>query len=312
MSLLNGQHQLIEGTAENPLFKRLPFVSVVIPVYDDAARLRRCLAALAAQTYPRDRFEVIVVDNGSTDAVAAAVAGFPFVVFAGEPRRGSYAARNAGLALARGEVLAFTDSDCVPQRDWLAAGVARLEAGPGCGLVAGKIELFFAGPRPTAAELYERLTAFPQHEYVARDHYGATANLFTWRAVIEQVGPFAAHLASGGDREWGQRVHAAGLPLVYADEVRVRHPARRSFGELARKVARVTGGIEALRARRPDSRGPFVRAVLKDLLPPAAKIRRVWQDRSLGNVADRLRVVGVLLGLRYTRALARVRARIGA
>jgi glycosyltransferase involved in cell wall biosynthesis len=312
MSKRNGRPNPSVGTAADPLVTLPPFVSVVIPVYDDAARLRRCLQALAAQTYPRDRFEVIVVDNGSSDDVGAAVAGLPFVVLAAEARRGSYAARNAGVALSRGTILAFTDSDCVPEPGWLAAGAARLVANPGCGLVAGRIELFFAGPSPTAVELYERITAFPQHEYVERDHYGATANMLTWRTVMERIGPFAAQLASGGDREWGQRVHAAGLPLIYADEVRVGHPARRTFGELARKVARVTGGIEALRARSRDSRGPFVRAVIKDLLPPAGKIRRIWADRSLGGAASRLGVVGVLIGLRYTRALARIQARLGA
>jgi glycosyltransferase involved in cell wall biosynthesis len=289
-----------------------PFVSVIIPVFNDAARLRRCLQALAGQTYPRERYEVVVIDNGSSDDLGAAVAGLAFVRLGAERAPGSYAARNAGLALAKGEVLAFTDSDCVPEPDWIAGGVARLLATPGCGLVAGGVTLFCAGPRPTAVELYECLNAFPQREYVERDHYGATANLFTWRAVMERVGPFAAGLTSGGDREWGQRVHAAGLPLVYADEVRVRHPARRSFGELAHKLARVTNGIERLRARQPGSLLPFAKALLKDLLPPLPRLGRIWADRRLGGALTRARVAGVLIGLRYVRAWARVRARAGA
>jgi glycosyltransferase involved in cell wall biosynthesis len=254
----------------------------------------------------------LVIDNGSTDDLAAVIAGLAFVRLGVEPTPGSYAARNAGLALARGEVLAFTDSDCVPQPGWIDAGVARLQTRPGCGLVAGGITLFCTGPRPTPAELYECLTAFPQQEYVERYHYGATANLFTTRAVMERVGPFAAALTSGGDREWGQRVHAAGLPLIYAEEVQVLHPARRSFGELASKIARVTNGIERLRARQPGSFLPFARAVLRDLLPPLPKIGRIWADRRLGGAVTRARVAGVLLGLRYARAWARVRARAGA
>jgi glycosyltransferase involved in cell wall biosynthesis len=234
-----------------------PFVSVIIPVFDDGERLRRCLLALDRQTYPRDRFEVVVVDNGSSQDVAAVVAGLAGVVLGHEPRPGSYAARNTGLGLARGEVLAFTDSDCLPQPDWVAAGVARLTDQPGCGPVAGRIAVFFQdAARPTATELYESLTAFPQRAYVERDHYGATANLFTRRDVFARVGDFCAGLTSGGDREWGQRVYAAGLPLIYADEVRVQHPARRSFGELARKIVRVTGGIESLRARQEGSFPP--------------------------------------------------------
>ncbi|MFO7166538.1 MAG: glycosyltransferase [Chloroflexota bacterium] len=291
----------------------LPFVSVIIPVFNDTERLLRCLQALERQTYPRARYEVVVVDNGSDDDVRAALRQHELVVFCCEPRPGSYAARNAGLAIARGEVLAFTDSDCLPQPDWIERGVARLSGLPAPGLVAGRITLFFQHPdRPTAVELFESLTGFPQQKYVEKYHYGATANVFTWRAVVERVGPFDATLTSGGDREWGQRVYAAGLPLLYADDVEVLHPARRTFGELARKVVRVTNGMEQLRAQQPGSFRSFAKAVIKDLLPPLAKIRGIWLDRRLKGVGQRFQVTGVLLGLRYTQAWARVRARAGA
>ncbi len=288
-----------------------PFVSVVIPVYNDAARLRRCLAALAAQSYPRGRYEAIVVDNGSSDGPDAAAAGLDFVVLAHEARPGSYAARNAGIALARGAVLAFTDADCVPEADWIARGVARLLADPPCDIAAGAVMLFVQDPaRPTAAELYESLMAFPQQKYVEQERYGATANLFAWRRVAEQIGPFDAALASGGDREWGQRAHGAGLTLAYAEGARVGHPARRSFGELARKIVRVTGGIERLRARRRPSPMALAKAVARDLLPPPGRVRRIWADRRLRG-AQRLRVIAVLVGLRWAQAGARIGAHIG-
>ena len=290
----------------------LPFVSVIIPVFNDAQRLRGCLEALVCQSYPRSCFEVVVVDNGSSDDPCAALAVLPTAQLANEARPGSYAARNVGLALAVGSILAFTDSDCVPEPDWIARGVARLHASPGCGLVAGGITLFFHDPlRPTATELYESVTAFPQQRYVERDHYGATANLFTRREVFDLVGSFDASLTSGGDREWGQRVYAAGLELIYADEVRVRHPARRSFGELAHKITRVTNGIERLRARRGGALPALTKALAKDLLPPARKIRGILTDRRLRGPAQRCQVIGVLLGLRYARAWARVRAHTG-
>jgi glycosyltransferase involved in cell wall biosynthesis len=212
-----------------------PFVSVIIPVFNDGERLRRCLLALGQQTYPRDRFEVVVVDNGSSEDVAAIVAGQAFVTLGHEARPGSYAARNTGLGLARGEVLAFTDSDCLPQPDWIAAGVARLAASPGCGLVAGKISVFFQDPqRPTATELYESLTAFQQHKYIERDHYGATANLFTRRDVFDVVGRFSDGLTSGGDREWGQGglYQTPGAPQLRRARQQDR-PGHRRYGEPA-------------------------------------------------------------------------------
>jgi glycosyltransferase involved in cell wall biosynthesis len=285
-----------------------PSVSVIIPVLNDSARLRRCLDALAAQSYPGDCYEVLVVDNGSQDDVAALVASYTIARFDREPRPGSYAARNRGLALARGEVLAFTDSDCVPRPDWLERGVGRLARHPECGLVGGAIDVFFQDPRrPTPTELYERLTAFPQQKYVETYHYAVTANMFTRRAIFERVGAFNGDLASGGDREWGQRVHAAGLPLVYADDVQIEHPARRRFGELATKIVRVTGGMEQLRAGRRGALAKVLRAAIKDMIPPADKIRGIWTDRRLAGASQRMKVTGVLLGLRYVQAWARLR-----
>lgn len=289
-----------------------PFVSIIVPVFNDTERLRHCLNALQAQTYPRDRYEIIIADNGSNHDVAAALGNPAGVTVVVERTPGSYAARNAALPLARGEVLAFTDADCVPHNEWLARGVARLQAHPEAGLVAGVITLFFHdAKRPTAVELYESLTAFPQHKYVAKYHYGATANVFTWRRVMDAIGPFNAALTSGGDREWGQRVYAAGLPLVYAEEVQVQHPARRSFGELSHKVVRVTKGMETLRRKQAGSFPAFAKDTVKDLLPPLGKIRSIWADSRLRGAKQRCQVTGVMLGLRYTKAWARIRARTG-
>lgn len=102
---------------EPPSGQPYPFVSVVIPVFNDAERLEMCLRALEDQTYPADRYEVILVDNGSDASMEGLAAGFAGTRVAYEDRPGSYAARNKGVSLARGEVVAFTDSDCVPYRD---------------------------------------------------------------------------------------------------------------------------------------------------------------------------------------------------
>jgi glycosyltransferase involved in cell wall biosynthesis len=96
-----------------------PFVSVIIPVYNDVERLVLCLEALGKQTYARDRFEVVVVDNGSTSTIRPVVEAFPYCVAAFEAQPGSYAARNRGIAVSRGEIVCFTDADCVPSEGWI-------------------------------------------------------------------------------------------------------------------------------------------------------------------------------------------------
>src|SRR5207244_1921243 len=128
-----------------------PVASVVIPVFNDRQRLERCLDALEQQTYPAERFEVIVVDNGSTQTLDDLATRYR-IQLGRESRPGAYAARNRGLAMAVGEVIAFTDSDCLPDRDWMERGVAALERAPECGFVAGPIDVFARDPkRPSMA-----------------------------------------------------------------------------------------------------------------------------------------------------------------
>ena len=130
-----------------------PFVSVIIPVRDDP-RVATCLAALAGQTYPQERFEIVVIDNGRLGASARFVAPYANVGLFHEPAPGAYAARNRGVRHARGQVLAFTDADCIPTPRWLAAGVERLSGPDAPDAVGGEIEVVPRDPaRLTAAEL---------------------------------------------------------------------------------------------------------------------------------------------------------------
>lgn len=289
-----------------------PFVSVIVPVFDDAERLRLCLRALDRQTYPRESYEVIVVDNGSAQSVAHVAANFGQARLTHEKRPGSYAARNRGLSVARGEVLAFTDADCVPWSNWIERGVAELRRAPGCGLVAGRINLFARDPeRPTAVELYEGLTALRQREYVERGGFGATANLFTLRTVFEQVGPFDQTIKSGGDLEWGRRVAAHRYTLIYADDVCVDHPARRSLGELYRKVVRIIGGFRELNRAKKTPYTGLGKGFVIDSLPPIRASVGAWRDPTLVTTTHKLKVIGVLFFVQYAQAWERLRLSAG-
>ncbi len=226
---------------------KTPFVSVIIPVYNDAERLQACLEVLEQQTYPQTAFEVVVVDNGSQENMQTVVDQFQQAVMFTELQTGSYAARNKGISVSQGEIIAFTDSDCIPANDWIAQGVANLFKSPDCGLIAGKINMFFRNPeRLTAVELYEKMFAFDQKTNVSKKKFGVTANLFTSRSVFEKVGLFNATLKSGGDMEWGNRVFAAGLDLSYANNVCVEHPARHTLKQLYNKRVRILGGLSTM------------------------------------------------------------------
>ncbi|MEM7204195.1 MAG: glycosyltransferase family A protein [Planctomycetota bacterium] len=220
-----------------------PDVSVIVPVYEMAETLRETLAAIAEQTFARaGRVEVIVVDNGSTDRPADAVrdAG---VRFAQEPVAGSYAARNRGLALARGQIVAFTDADCIPRPDWIERGVAGLRSTANVGFVGGRVEAVFQQPdTPTSIEVYDSIVAVPQERLVRSFGFAATANMFAFRSTFERVGLFDAGLRSGGDRLWGQAVIREGMSAVYCDDAVVHHRARRSLRQVVARARRVIGG----------------------------------------------------------------------
>ena len=220
-------------------------VSVIIPVLDDNSGLLKCLKALSGQTYPADKIEIVVVDNGSRDNIKEITDRFDGILVAREVQPGPGAARNKGISLCSGEVIAFTDSDCIPTPDWVERGVEALAASENCGLVAGKIELFYKDPaRPKLPELYDTVTYFSQRRYVEKYHFGATANLFTRKSVIDEVGGFDSFFkdAAGEDPDWGGRVFSAGYPQKYAPLVVIKHPAERSMRGLWRKTRRITRG----------------------------------------------------------------------
>ncbi len=227
-----------------------PLVSVVVPVLRDRPGIRACLGALLDQTYPPDRYEIIVADNGSTDGTRAVVedlrarAGSRLLLVVEDRIRTSYAARNRGLSVARGEILAFTDADCVPAPTWLESGVRALRA-EGAAIVGGRIVVTYRGARPNVYEYWDSAIRFNQQAYVNR-HYAATANMMVYAHLIERHGPFRAELVTGGDREFGHRLWRAGERVAYAPDALVSHAARATLGAVYRKSLRIALGHQSL------------------------------------------------------------------
>jgi glycosyltransferase involved in cell wall biosynthesis len=260
-----------------------PFVSIIIPVLEDYESLEKCLEALEEQSYGRENYEIVVVDNGSAAQYVRDLNDrAERVRWYCEPQGGSYAARNCGIEHACGEVLAFTDADCIPARDWLERGVEAIMSDDAIGLLAGAIQVFADDPAsPTPIELYEMKAAFPQQYFVEKLSFGATANVFTRRDVFDSVGLFDASLRSGGDREWGQRVKRSGYQLAFRNDVVVRHPTRRSLEKFHAKMMRIARGLhEIYFASEPSrlKRALWVAQVLRECLPPVRFSARVVCD----------------------------------
>jgi len=290
----------------------LPFVSVIVPVLNDPERLQVCLQALEKQTYPGDLYEVIVVDNGSYESIEPVVDRFTQARYCDEQRRSSYAARNRGVSLARGTVIAFTDSDCIPASDWIERGIAGLLHTPNCGIAGGKVKLFFKNRDiPTAVEFFDSISFFQQQKNINDTKFSVTANLFTFKKVFDHVGLFNDTLKSGGDVEWGRRVSSCGYNLSYADEAVVSHPARSSFRQIHKKVVRVTGGLYE---RQKQNRSLFMTVIdilAADVLPPVRRILCACADAGLHGSKQRIKVIFIILVLKYVELWEKIRLLLG-
>lgn len=246
-------------------------LSVIIPTYNDDDRLQLCIDALASQSLPPSMFEVLIINNAPDD-LKVRLPGSNFQVLA-EATPGSYAARNLGLRNANGDVLAFTDSDCIPSHDWLERGLECLE-GTHHARAAGHIELLLNSERPTSAECYESIFAFNQAANV-RKGVSVTANMFVRRDVFEIVGSFNDTLLSGGDTEWGVRASRAGFSIVLCSRAKVSHPARSTWSELRSKVMRTTGGKLS---NNPD----YDLSLIRSHLPPMKALKAIRTNPRAG------------------------------
>lgn len=285
-----------------------PLISVIIPVYNDARRLGLCLERLGRQTIAASS-EVLVVDNGSTEDMDAVKRRFPQVRWLFEARPGSYAARNTGVAAARGRILAFTDSDCLPADDWLERGSAPLLAGNPPSFVGGAVDLMATRTAGlSAAELFDLAVGFPQRRFVEQVHFAMTANMLTTAVTMARVGPFATSMKSGGDREWGNRAWRQVGPGLYVDEARVGHPTRSTRPEVLKRIRRVAGGE---RDRRPGW-GGCLAFCARQLPPPRRAILDIAAiDRTVASPPAKLAAMLFAYGTRWSLIRYRLALQFG-
>jgi lipopolysaccharide/colanic/teichoic acid biosynthesis glycosyltransferase/GT2 family glycosyltransferase len=199
-----------------------PHVTVIVPAYNAAGTLSSCLAALASQVYPRSAYEVIVVDDGSTDATAA-IAHDAGVSVITQPNAGPAAARNRGAAAAQGELLLFTDADCAPVPGWISALVAPF-SDPSVAGAKGAYLTRQRGvvPRFTQLEYQERYDRMAGRETIDFiDTYSAAyrREVFLANSGFDSVFP----TASVEDQELSFRLAEKGYRLVFVPDGLVYH-----------------------------------------------------------------------------------------
>jgi len=279
------------------------FISAIIPVYNDPEGIKTTLESLISQNYPRDRFEIIVVDNNSPDNTRDIVGDFikrypkSVSLLVEDKIQSSYAARNKAIQVAKGEILAFIDSDMWAGKSWFSF-ISSSFNDRKVGYLGFSIEIHPTGT--SLAGIYNKLTGFPVEEYMNTRHFAGAGCIAVRKSVFKKVGLFDQKLISGGDSEFGNRVWEAGIGQIFIGGDLLHHPARESVSSLFKKEFRIGRGHRQLRNHFP----------LINLLPPnPLKFfdRRFYSEKDLKisdfSKADILILYLLGLGSKVTRNL---------
>jgi GT2 family glycosyltransferase len=204
----------------------VPSFSIVIPSYSRPAQLAECLRALSGLEYPRDRFEVIVVEDGGDTPLGEVVAPFESnltLTLVRQANAGPAAARNAGAERARNEFLAFTDDDCLPEPGWLTGLAEALARAPDC-MVGGAIVNAATGRLCSAtSQLIVDLVYRYYNPDPLRARFLASNNLALPLGGFREIGGFDPTFRTAEDRDLCDRWLHSGRHILYHPDARVRH-----------------------------------------------------------------------------------------
>lgn len=205
-----------------------PSVSLIIPTYDRPTVLRASLHAIAGLEYPSDRWEVIVVDDGSSNPVGEAVAPFRqrlSLTLVRQANQGPATARNTGAQEADGTLLAFTDDDCRPMPSWLRCLVEAHQSAPGAMVGGRTVNALSENPYSTVSELLVQFLRRRHQSQPHRDAFFASNNLLVPADRFRELEGFDTGfpLAAGEDRDFCLRWAKQEWPSTYAPDAVLRH-----------------------------------------------------------------------------------------
>jgi len=273
---------------------RQPFFSIIVPTYNRPQQLAACLQSLYRMDYPRDRYEVIVVDDGGPASTGNESAlfrdGFDLTLVT-QSHAGPGAARNTGAARARGDFLAFTGDDCTPASDWLQALAARCAKAPNCahgGKIANALthNAYSVATHLLVDYMYSYYNADPD-----RARFFTPNNLVLPTQFFHQVGGFDPSFVSGAgeDRDFCDRWLRRGYCMVYAPEVVVYHAHALTLRTFWRLHCNYGRGSRRYRVKCAQRKGTDM-----ELEPLRFYINLLRYPFSRPRLRKKLRLVGLL------------------
>ena len=214
-----------------------PFVSVVVPTCDREELLKSCLFSLFQQTYPKDRYEVIVADGSTADKtkklIDSLVISSPTTSYVRTGyKEGPSHSRNIGVHEAKGEIILFTDDDCIANQNWINETIKVYEEYPDIDGVGGRVFSDPAQPKNFVIRYMEALKIIPDTELIVgqmETPFLATCNMSYKKNIFEELGGFNEALRVGEDYDLIKRFRERGYKLVYVPTAIVYHHQRENI-----------------------------------------------------------------------------------
>jgi mycofactocin system glycosyltransferase len=235
LSLTSRGYLKLDGV---PRLEEYPYVSVIIPVKDQFVEVVECLEALEELDFPREKLEIVVVDDHSKMEISQLETSFDVRVIRQEITRGPAFSRNYGVSYARGDILAFLDADCVPGEDWLSELLPFFQASS-IGAVGGYIEGYY---QESFLDKYEEVSSSLNmgrsiilEGKSNNSFYVPTANLLVTREAFNKCGGFEEDRRIGEDVDFCWRLRNSDYWLIYAPYGTVAHKHR---GDLEKMLKR--------------------------------------------------------------------------
>jgi len=263
-----------------------PYVSVVVPVRNSPERSKACLEALLNQTYPKDRYEIIVIDNGSEDNTPQIIRQFPVKYLVEDRMKSPYPARNLGIQHSMGDIIALIDINCIAIPDWIINGILCLE-NENADLCGGKVTFTFSSQH-TNTEVFDSISNVKMESSIKERGVAKGGNLFIRKRLFELIGLFPDNLRSGGDVIWTGKATRNGFKLVYAPNAEVLYPARKFF-PLIKKSCRVGKGQPPIWIEQGLSMTAVGKRIIFGFRPASFSfIKKILQERGPKGMENKL------------------------
>jgi glycosyltransferase involved in cell wall biosynthesis len=210
--------------------ENLSYVSIIVPTFNEEESIGECIESLLRLNYPKNKYEVIIVDNNSKDKTVDIAKRYPVKLFYEKGKQTPYAARNRGIEHSNGEIVAFTDADCIVDKEWVREGI-RFFKGNKIGMMQGSTISY--QKEKIKSKIFKYGSDLREEDW----HYG-TCNMFYRKDILKEVGGFDDGFFSGGDTDLAWRIKEKGYQSLFSPSAIVYHQSIDSYVGILKKLKR--------------------------------------------------------------------------